>query len=483
MPRLECIPVSVVKVVYEAICFVLFFKVHKELTKRYKSNHVNTIMVRKRKAPHCHAARPSRTKESTIIEKMNPNTKVHSLGLLGFVWMFYPGPDDIPSPCGGVKCATMSSTNRSWSSLTVAPTKVIVLLVVIVIGLTTVLRNQISLQSVYIVDANIRDHQETKRNTQKGVARNHASQENSTSSYELLQSCIDDYTSRGYWKKSKWEVSDINPACGFEQRNLTTDRDILVALQNLTIGFMGDSTTRSDIRAFEETFRWPRTNLDESLVFQKKREDGGYICEPWEQSVNLTKCGIPPIINTGNFRYFYKIYPWTPLDRWFFKDPELFRDLDVLVISIGRWLKFSALLNNEKEIVLDFEVFLKKLRTVYSGKILYQSEYPAHMVHIEHVKHPIANCTHGLLNEKYECAPTVTEERPLRDVAIRSLVERHRVLYLDRWNVSKTLPLDYYKIWLCGKPSFHSWSCDHHLYFVGMEHFRLLAHVVRSILF
>lgn len=388
----------------------------------------------------------------------------------------------------------LSSTNRSWSSLTVTPTKVIVLLVIIVIGLT--LRNQISLQSVYNIivddDDTIRDvHQKTtNRNTPQGVARNHTSPKNITSSYELLQSCIDDYTSRGYWKKSKWEVSDnnsnsMNPACGFEQQNLTTDQDILVALQNVTIGFMGDSTTRSDIRAFEETFQWPRTNLDESLVFQKKKEDGGYICEPWEQSMNLTKCGIPPIINTGNFRYFYKIYPWTPLDRWFFKDPELFRDLDVLVISIGRWLKFSALLNNEKEIVLDFEVFLKKLRTVYSGKILYQSEYPTHTVHIDHVKEPNLpnNCTHGLMNEKYECAQTVSEERPAHDVAIRSLMERHRVLYLDRWNVSKTLPLDYYKIWLCGKPSFHSWSCDHHLYFVGMEHFRLLAHVVRSILF
>jgi hypothetical protein len=250
---------------------------------------------------------------------------------------------------------------------------------------------------------------------------------------------------------------------------------------------MGDSTTRSDIRALEETFKWPRTNLDEAQVFQKRDANSkGYICKLHEQSMNLTKCGIPPIIDTQNIRYFYKVYPWSPLDQWYFREkPDLFRDIDVLVISLGRWLKYRPEWNEPQKLATDMELFLENLEKVFSGKILYQSEYAGHTVSLEKAKYPVVNCTHGLCGTKpniYECEQTITEDRPQRDLVIRSVMEGHGVPYLDRWNVSKTLPLEYYERWLCGKPSFHAWYCNHHLHFVAMEHFRLLAHVVRSII-
>ena len=94
------------------------------------------------------------------------------------------------------------------------------------------------------------------------------------------------------------------------------------------------------------------------------------------------------------------------------------------------------------------------------------------------------NCPHNVFGSgenQYLCAKTTDKERPQRDLDIRAVTERAQVPYLDRWNVSKTLPKEYYEPWLCGKP-FHSWSCDHHLGFVAMEHMRLLAHVM-TILF
>lgn len=298
-----------------------------------------------------------------------------------------------------------------------------------------------------------------------------------------IQACIDEYTSRGSWNGDKWEVPEgmMNPECLSWLNTSLGNNEILSTIQQFKVGFMGDSTTRSDLRALEETFLLPRTNLDEASVFQKKHPNGTYICHLAEQSMNLTKCGIPPIINTSHYRYFYKVYPKAPLDQWYFSEvPHMFRDLDVVVISLGRWLVYHHWASSE-ELAQDINSFLLDLRKVYSGKIVYQSSYAYHTVSVEHATYPVPDCQHGLFGE-YDCVQTVTEERPQYDSVFRSVMEDHSILYLDRWNISTTLPQEYYQLWLCDKPDFHSWSCDHHLYFVAMQHLRLVANVVRKIL-
>jgi len=301
-------------------------------------------------------------------------------------------------------------------------------------------------------------------------------------SSSLLQSCLDEYTSRGLWVEDRW-VSPVTMkhACPSFNKYQQSE-DISVALANLTIGYMGDSTTRSDLRAWEEQFGCPRTDLDEASVFQRKNPDGGYRCKHEEQSINLTKCGIPPIVNitrcpdesSVSFRYFYKVNAWTPLDKWYFEhQPSLFDDIDVLVVSVGRWFPYQRRTNKTH----DIEQFIVELQKIYSGLILFQSQYAAHTVSVEQSKHPVS-CTHGLLKGKYQCEETVTLDRPKEDDEIRSVVEQHQIVYLDRWNISKSLPLAYYNTWLCGKPSFHSWYCDHHLSFVAMEHFRMVASII-----
>jgi hypothetical protein len=311
--------------------------------------------------------------------------------------------------------------------------------------------------------------------------------------YSTLQRCIDEYTSRGAWNRDAW-MTVQSPTCSFQNWSV---QELPKVVAPYRIGFMGDSTTRSDLRAFEETYNCPRTDLDEATVFQKKDASGKYICHLSEQSRNLTKCGIPPIVNMDcngvSWRYFYKVYPWTPLDAWYFTQPELFRDIDVLVISLGRWFVYYGpfdgtyygpygLLN----ITRDMDTFLVQLKQVFSGLILYQSEYPLHTAKSKKTVFPVP-CTHGKCGscdktEEWECAQTVTLERPQSDLELRAVVEHHHVLYLDRWNVSKSLPLEYYQLWYCGVETYHQWYCDHHLYFVAMQHLRLIANVVTKML-
>lgn len=305
-------------------------------------------------------------------------------------------------------------------------------------------------------------------------------------SYEQLQSAIDEYTS-GSWVGDKWNSSSPFSLDGLNQTNTAVLQAFESVGRNLTIGFMGDSTTRSDLRAWEEEFKCPRTNLDEQSVFQKLKQDGSYVCDAGEQTVNLTKCLIPPIVNLTNcpggsglsFRYFYKIYPWTPLDEWYLERPDLFQDIDVLIISMGRWFGYWY---GPLNVTRDTETFLTQLRKVYSGRILYQSEYASHTIPFDESSKEPVNCPHDVLvnspTNKYVCAKTTDEERPQRDYDIRSVTGRLQLPYLDRWNVSSTLPNEYYASWLCGK-AFHSWGCDHHLGFVAMEHMRLIAHVLK----
>lgn len=302
-------------------------------------------------------------------------------------------------------------------------------------------------------------------------------------SYEELQTAIDTYT-LGSWSGDEW--NSTSPFQGLHHVN-----DILEVFQNVsegqnfTIGFMGDSTTRSDLRAWEEEFKCTRTELDERNAFQKLKDDGMYVCHVSEKSVNLTKCGIPPIVNVSNcpddsglsFRYFYKIYPWTPLDQWFLQQTDLFQDIDVLVISMGRWLVYW---NGQMNVTGDMEHFLVELQRVYTGKVLYQSEYAQHTISLDASKPPV-NCEHDPMvtdSDKYVCTSSIDWERPQRDLDLRSVMERFQVPYLDRWNISKTLPIEHYESWLCGN-QFSSWFCDHHLGFVAMEHMRLIAHVLK----
>ena len=197
-------------------------------------------------------------------------------------------------------------------------------------------------------------------------------------SHQKLQRAIDMHAS-GSWIGDKWISSSPFSLHGLNH----TNTDILQTLEridmdhNLTIGFMGDSTTRSDLRAWEEEFNCPRTDLDERNVFQKLKEDGmSYVCSAREQSMNLTKCLIPPIVNLTNcprdsaiaFRYFYKIYPWTPLDQWYLKQPDLFQDIDVLVISMGRWFGYYNWNGLPLNVTNDTETFLTQLRKSVLGK-------------------------------------------------------------------------------------------------------------------
>jgi hypothetical protein len=255
---------------------------------------------------------------------------------------------------------------------------------------------------------------------------------------------------------------------------------------------MGDSTTRADLKAWEEHYQCNETNLDEAQVFQRRNEEGDYICQPWEQSINLTKCGYPPIIDVADcpsggaaFRYFYKIYPWTPLDQWYLSQQQhLFRDIDVLVISLGRWFVYYQS-TEPLSVTNQMETFLVELRKVYSGIILYHSEYTEHLVRT--VDKSPAQCTpHAICGDcggedKWECAQTETAERPQRDVEMRSVMERHQILYLDRWNTSKSLPLEYYQDWYCNQETFNQWFCSHHLGFVALQHMRLIAIAIKNL--
>ena len=248
------------------------------------------------------------------------------------------------------------------------------------------------------------------------------------------------------------------------------------------IAFMADSTTRSDLTAWEDAHGCPRTDkLGDKRQFQKKDKDGTYVCRLWEQSINLTRCGIPPIVQTEcpagvTFRYFYKVYPWAPLDEWYLAQPDLLRDVDAVVISLGRWFEYyepQETFNVTKE----FETFIVSLQKVYSGIILYQSEYARHEMRSADAKFHVP-CQHATCRDcpdtdptqPHECAQTITEERPRSDIEMRSVLERYRIPYLDRWSISKSLPLEYFKLWYCNDGQHSQWDCDHHLYFVAMQH-------------
>lgn len=326
---------------------------------------------------------------------------------------------------------------------------------------------------------------------------------NDTVSYEQLQQCVDLATSRGFWKGSSWSVPDHPASCGFlpattsapaedNQEDNDDDKALASIFRLVKVGFLGDSTTRSDLRAWEEHFSCERTNLDEAQVFQLKDEKGNYICEPHEQSFNLTKCGKPPIIDVSNcpqgvsFRYFYKIYPWTPLDRWFLtKRSYLFQDLDVVVISMGRWFVYYQP-HDEFNITDQFDTFLVELKKVYQGVILYQSEYTEHLSKSSEIQFPVACTPHAVCGdcsdtEQWECSQNDVTERPNSDVELRAVLERHRILHLDRWNVSKSLPLEYYQPWYCHNGTHNQWDCSHHLGVVAMQHMRLIANVIKNL--
>ncbi len=307
--------------------------------------------------------------------------------------------------------------------------------------------------------------------------------------YKELQQCVDDYTSRGSWVGRTWKVPDHPSTCRF--KTYSNKSELAATLSFVKVGFLGDSTTRSDLRAWEETFLCRRTNLDEALVFQRKNEHGKYLCQPHEQSVNLTKCGIPPVINmtdcpTGvSFRYMYKIYPWTSLDEWYlWQQPQLFRDLDVVVISLGRWFVHHS--PRDFNVSENLEIFLVELKKIFSGVILYQSEYPGHLKKSIDVKFPVpctpqARCIDCGDTDQHQCSQTDDTERPQNDLEMRSVLKRHQILYLDRWNVSKTLPLAYFQTWYCHNGTFHQWFCSHHLGFVALQHLRLIANVIQNL--
>lgn len=312
----------------------------------------------------------------------------------------------------------------------------------------------------------------------------------SSLSYEQLQDCIDDYTSRGSWVGATWKVVDHPSNCQFQ--DLSSHDELAAAFRHVKIGFLGDSTTRSDLRAWETTHECVRTNLDETQVFQRRDQQGRNICEPHEQSFNLTKCGTQPIINVTNcpsgvsFRYFYKIYPWTPLDQiYLWQQPHLFRDLDVVVISIGRWFVYYQPYD-AFNITDQFDTFLVELKKVFSGVILYQSEYPGHLIKSVDVKFPVPCTPHAICSDcgdtdQHECSQTDETRRPRSDVEMRSVLERHRILHLDRWNISRTLPLEYFQPWYCHNGTIHQWDCSHHLGIVALQHMRLIANVVRHV--
>ena len=358
----------------------------------------------------------------------------------------------------------------------------------------------------------------SSRNPTRTTSRRSSSTLRRSSSPLLLQRCLDDYTSQGSWddqarwvgggpsniggKNTNQTSSSVCPS--FDHHVFPTKEDIATAWSNLTIGFMGDSTTRSDLRAWEEEFGCPRTNLYEASLFQKKHpKNRTHICKLHEQSINLDKCGIPPILNMTqcpsppnppnnenddqssvvSFRYWYKVYPWTPLDQWYLQSPqsELFEDLDVLVISIGRWFKYRR--SQHINVTNEIDQFLVELQKVYTGVILFQSPYAKHTVPVTQSTCPVP-CTHGLMNEKWQCEATITAPKPKDDEDLRSVVVHHQphpIPYIDRWDISTALPIEYYHTWLCEKPKFHSWFCDHHLSFVAMEHFRMIARVVSAL--
>lgn len=107
----------------------------------------------------------------------------------------------------------------------------------------------------------------------------------------------------------------------------------------------------------------------------------------------------------------------------------MFCDLDVIVISLGRWLVYHHWASNE-ELAQDVNSFLLDLRKVYSGKIVYQSSYAHHTVSVEHATYPMPDCQHGLFGE-FDCVQKVTKERPEYDSVFRSVMEDHSILYLD----------------------------------------------------
>jgi hypothetical protein len=306
--------------------------------------------------------------------------------------------------------------------------------------------------------------------------------------HSTLQQCIDEYTTRGAWHGSKWTTDTADSPCQF---NDWSDDELSVVFRPFKVGFMGDSTTRSDLRAFEEIFHCERTDLDEASVFQKKDESGAYLCQLSEQSINLDKCGVPPMVDMNcrgvSWRYFYKVYPMTPLDEWYLARPELFADLDVVVISLGRWFPYYEP-RESLDVEGHFDIFITELKKVFPGTILYQSEYPMHdsekrNILPEHqVSCPHAKCVDCGVQEEFACAREVTIPRPESDEKMRTVAERHQVPYLDRWDVSKSLPMEYFELWYCHDGDTHQWFCNHHLHFVAMQHLRLIANVMWKLL-
>ena len=359
----------------------------------------------------------------------------------------------------------------------------------------------------------------SSRNPTRTTSRRSSSTLRRSSSPLLLQRCLDDYTSQGSWDDQARWVGGGPSNIGGKNTNQTPRHRYarpltITCFQQKKILRPPGRILRLDlweIRPLAPIFARGKKNLDvhepicmKLRCFKKKHPNNGtHICKLHEQSINLDKCGIPPILNMTqcpsppnppnnenddqssvvSFRYWYKVYPWTPLDQWYLQSPqsELFEDLDVLVISIGRWFKYRR--SQHINVTNEIDQFLVELQKVYTGVILFQSPYAKHTVPVTQSTCPVP-CTHGLMNEKWQCEATITAPKPKDDEDLRSVVVHHQphpIPYIDRWDISTALPIEYYHTWLCEKPKFHSWFCDHHLSFVAMEHFRMIARVVAAL--
>jgi len=178
------------------------------------------------------------------------------------------------------------------------------------------------------------------------------------------------------------------------------------------------------------------------------------------------------------------VYPWTPLDEHHF-GLDTFKEIDVLVLSLGRWFPHW---DEEKYGTRDIERklihYMTELRKVYSGRVIYQSEYAEHEVGKDGLSMAV-NCSHSPCADCGEtishCSYRTWEALPPRHALIRNIMTQFQVVFIDRWKISETLPHSYFELWYCGMKNYHPWFCDHHLHFVGLLHMQLVTNVLQRL--
>ena len=209
--------------------------------------------------------------------------------------------------------------------------------------------------------------------------------------------------------------------------------------------------------------------------------------------MKVDKCGVPPVLNPKpcagvEFKYFYKVWPWAPLDDLYFDREGILDEYDAFVFLNGKWYEYWEEQHfGPINIAKNLDRYLKKLRKVFKGPIIFMNEYGYHDSNNEEegVSDPV-DCKFGqdpdLGKKTRPCSYTSIGERPDHVRTLQKWAKRRKIPYIDRWKISDDLPHEYFKIWYCDKEFHHEWFCDHHLHFVGLQNIQMVANILTRLL-